>query len=236
MFKIQVFAAVIATFLAIFGINELAHVLVHGHQPHEPGFAVATEEDAGKSAETKAVVKEESLAELLSHADAAKGEKVSKKCAACHTFAKGDPNKVGPNLWNIVDRPSAGVADFKYSTAMHDSGITWTYENLFHFLKSPKDMVKGTAMSFAGLPKAGDRANLLAYLHTLSDNPVPFPAVEAPAPAAVANDATEAAGQAMGDAKDTVQQAAGDMMDKAKDAASDAADAAKKAVQPEGGH
>ncbi|TIX11535.1 MAG: cytochrome c family protein, partial [Mesorhizobium sp.] len=103
-----------------------------------------------------------------------------KQCQACHSGEKGGPNKVGPDLWDIIDRPVAEHEGFAYSAGMKDfskgGAEKWTYDNLNHFITSPKKFVKGTAMGFAGLPKDEDRANVIAYLRTLSDSPKPLPA------------------------------------------------------------
>jgi len=125
---------------------------------------------------------------------------VFKKCQACHSGEKGGPNKVGPDLWDIVDRPVAEHEGFGYSAGMKDfskgGAEKWTYDNLNHFITSPKKFVKGTAMGFAGLPKDEDRANVIAYLRTLSDSPKPLPtpgaAADATAPAKPAEGAAPA--------------------------------------------
>jgi cytochrome c len=116
------------------------------------------------------------LGALLAAADPEAGKKQAKKCAACHTMDEGGANKIGPNLWNIVNRPIAGAEGYSYSSAMTDmSGESWSFANLDGFLTSPKGWVKGTKMSFAGVRKEGQRADLLAYLRSLSSSPAALP-------------------------------------------------------------
>lgn len=115
---------------------------------------------------------------LLASADPEAGQKVIKKCLQCHTVDKGGKNKVGPNLWNIVDAPYGKVDGFSYSAALKEEasqGKKWDYESLNGFLHKPKKYLKGTKMAFVGLKKAKDRANLIAYLRSLSDSPAPLP-------------------------------------------------------------
>ncbi len=116
------------------------------------------------------------IANRLKTADAAKGEAVSKRCTACHDFTKGGPNKVGPNLWGIVGSHPAEVPNYSFSQALQQrKDKTWTYEELDAFLVGPKSDVPGTKMSFAGLPKPEDRADLIAWLRQQSDSPLPLP-------------------------------------------------------------
>ena len=124
---------------------------------------------------------------LLAAADPKAGEGAAKKCVACHTFESGEPNKVGPNLCGVVNRPIAAHEGYEYDDAMHafaETAKTWTFENLNTFLHDPKGTVPGTKMAFPGLKDDKERANVIAYLSTLSDNPAPLPeaaAAEAPA-------------------------------------------------------
>ncbi len=129
-------------------------------------------------AETQAPVAEPSLASLLSTADVDAGKKVSRKCSACHSLKEGGKTLVGPALWDIVGKNIGAIEGYKYSSVFQElnaSGKTWTYENLNEFLTSVKAFAPKTKMSFAGLKKAEDRANLLAYFQTLSNEPVAFP-------------------------------------------------------------
>ena len=178
----------------IYGSNFIGDALVSVPE-HEAVAAV--HEDAEPAAEKIAaeVAEEEAdWATLLASADAAAGEKVFKKCKACHTVEQGGKNKVGPNLWNVVGGPKAAHEGFSYSGALSDMGGDWTYEDLNDFLASPKAYAPGTKMSFAGLKKAEDRAEVVAYLREHGDNPPPLPAAEPKAePAAAAQPAEEKA-------------------------------------------
>src|SRR5919206_533088 len=117
----------------------------------------------------------EPLPVLLAKADPAKGQAAAKKCQACHTFEKGGPNKVGPNLYGVVAAAKAHVQTYDYSAALKGKGGDWSFEDLDAFIHNPKGFIPGTKMAFAGIPAADERANVLAYLRTLSDNPPPLP-------------------------------------------------------------
>jgi cytochrome c len=190
--------ALLGTVFVLMSISIASEGIFNSENPEKPGFIIATE-DAGAAAgdAKKAAAPEMPVGVLLAKADAGKGQAIFKKCQACHDGTKGGPNKVGPNLWGVVGRPVASHPGFSYSAGMKDFSNggkeTWTYENLFHFLKKPKDFVKGTAMGFAGLKKEDQRADLLAFLQTLSDSPVPFPSAEQPAAAKPADNATDGA-------------------------------------------
>jgi|HubBroStandDraft_1064217.scaffolds.fasta_scaffold00046_56 cytochrome c len=111
-------------------------------------------------------------AALLAKADASVGEAIAKKCAACHTFNKGEPARVGPNLWGVIGRPRASAAGFSYSDALKQLGGTWTPQDIAAFIADPKAYAPGTKMTFPGLPKPEDRADVLAFLNTKRDEPV----------------------------------------------------------------
>ncbi|MDH5556546.1 MAG: cytochrome c family protein [Alphaproteobacteria bacterium] len=158
--------------------------LYHTDEIEKPAYPLIVVEEAApeeQPVETAATEPEapadggEGVAALLAAADADAGAKVSKKCASCHSFDKGGPNKVGPNLWDIVGRPIAGGEGYKYSDALSGLGGEWSYDKLDGFLAKPKDFAAGTKMSFAGLKSAEDRANLIAFLRGFSDSPKPLP-------------------------------------------------------------
>jgi cytochrome c len=152
------------------------------HPVETPGFAIAAAEAPAEGAgEAEAPAAELApISPLLASADAAAGEAVFKKCASCHTWEDGGANKTGPNLWNIINRPAASHAGFKYSAALteyaaKDGGKIWDYEALNRFLHGPKAYIPGTSMGFAGLKKDQDVANLLAWMRTHSPSPAPLP-------------------------------------------------------------
>jgi cytochrome c len=120
------------------------------------------------------------FATVLPAADLTAGKAIAARCEQCHDISKGGPNKIGPELWNVIGRPRATEAGFSYSSAMASEHAAWSFESLFKFLKSPPTTVPGTKMSFAGLRSASDRINLLAFLRTQADSPAPLPP---PAPA-----------------------------------------------------
>jgi len=168
---------VLFTFLLVFGLNELAHIVYHAPKPAKQGMTVevAASQTAEKSS-AEAAPAVAPIAPLLAKADVAKGQADTKACQACHDFTKGGPNKVGPNLWGVLDRPIASHPGFTYSDALKaKSGDKWTFENLNHFIHKPKDFAPGTKMGFAGLKDDQKRADVILYLHSLSDNPVPLP-------------------------------------------------------------
>lgn len=147
-------------------------------QPDAATEAPAAAADANATAgepQQAAVPPAENLADLLKSADASVGEKIAKKCAACHSFDKGGQAKVGPNLWDVVGAKQAKADSYKYSDALKSLGGEWTYEALDKFLASPKEYASGTKMSFPGLKSAEERAAVIGWLRTLSDSPRPLP-------------------------------------------------------------
>jgi cytochrome c len=174
----KIAAAVLLSGLIAMIVGTVSEHLYHPVTKLEKrGFSVEVAE-GNVAGEAPAATSEEVLdvAALMAKADAQAGAEQFRKCAACHDGSKGGPNKVGPNLWGVIGGPKAHKEDYTYSKAMMEKhGEKWDYADLFKFLKKPAGFVPGTKMSFAGIPKPEDRANAIAYLRSLSDNPQPLP-------------------------------------------------------------
>lgn len=170
--------ALLATVFVVMSVRLASDALFEHGVPEKPGFAIEAAAGGGEGeAASAAPAAIEPIAPLLASADAAAGEVVFKKCAACHTIDKGGANKVGPNLHGVIGRVMGSHEGFNYSAGMKEfgAGKNWDYEALAQFLTKPKAYIKGTAMGFAGLAKPDERANLIAYLRNQADSPVPLP-------------------------------------------------------------
>ena len=139
----------------------------HGEQKEVALSLVSVEETSDETPSASEAEPVIPIADLLARADVAHGKNISRKCAACHTFTPDGANRIGPNLWKVAGRSVAAVSEFKYSKAMKSFGGTWSDDRLVAFLQKPKDAVVGTKMNFVGIKKAQDRADLIAWLHTL---------------------------------------------------------------------
>ena len=172
----KIVAAVLMVALLVIGIGKLSDVIFHVEKPEKQGYAVDVEEATTVSTSTKASVEEKvDIAALMAMGDVTIGEKVFKKCAACHSIVKGGKNNIGPALYNVVGRKTGVVSDYKYSKALASYDKEWTFEELNGYLIKPAKWVKGTKMAFAGLRKEKDRASVIKYLNQNSDSPLPLP-------------------------------------------------------------
>ena len=172
----KIIAAVLLVALLIIGIGKISDIVFHVEKPKTPGYAVDVEQAIVASTTNSEMVEEKiDIAALLAMGDLAVGEKVFKKCAACHSIVKGGKNNIGPALYNVVGRKIGVVNDYKYSKALSSYGKEWTFEELNGYLIKPAKWIKGTKMAFAGLRKEKDRASVILYLNQNSDNPLPLP-------------------------------------------------------------
>jgi cytochrome c len=187
----KVLGAILACCLALLSLNIAAGAIFTPEKPAKPGFAIAVKE-GGAAEKAGPAEPSQPIETLLASASAEKGAAAAKQCAACHTFEKGGPNRVGPNLYDIVGHErGTGRGGFNFSAAMKAKGGTWTFDELNKFLKDPRGYIPGTNMTFAGLSRDSQRADVIEYLRKQSDKPVEVPKVAAapaggaaPAPAA----------------------------------------------------
>src|SRR5262245_60301259 len=178
----KILGAVLGTCLFVLALNITAGAMFSAPKPAKPGYDIAVQEHPAGGGGGAAPAQDEPIEKLLASADAGKGENSAKKCQACHTFNHAESNRLGPNPCGIVGRDRPSDSGFNYSAAMKAKGGKWTVEDLNHFLTNPRGFIPGTSMTFAGLPKGSERADVITYLNTKSDNPAPLPkAAEAPA-------------------------------------------------------
>ena len=174
----KIIAAILLTALIVIGIGKFTDILFHVEKPKESAYKIEGLEVAEASASLNSEKKVEeivNISQLLALGDLAHGEKVFKKCSACHMIASGGKNMIGPNLWGVIGRTAGSVSDYKYSKAMVAYAKQWNFEEMNGYLIKPQAYIKGTKMAFAGLRKEKDRASVILYLNSKSANPKPLP-------------------------------------------------------------
>jgi len=173
----KIIVSIVFAIILVLGINKVTDVIFYVEKPEKSAYQVAsiTTVASTTSAETGSTNSEEgNIMALFASASAAEGAKVFKKCAACHSIKEGGANKIGPALWGVLGRPAGSVPGYKYSKAMAAHGKNWSFEEMNGFLIKPKDWIKGTKMSFAGLRSAKDRAAVILYMNENSSSPLPL--------------------------------------------------------------
>jgi len=173
----KIIVSAILAIILILGINKIADVIFYVEKPEKSAYQVATVTTVASttSAETGSASSESgNIMALFASTSVAEGAKVFKKCAACHSIAKGGGNKIGPALWGVLGRQAGSVSDYKYSKAMAAHGKTWSFEEINSFLIKPKDWIKGTKMSFVGLKSKNDRVAVILYMNEKTDSPLPL--------------------------------------------------------------
>ena len=172
----KVIAAVLMVALLVIGLGKIADNVFYVKKPKNAGYQVEIENELASSvSQVTETIKKIDITAIMAQGDIVSGEKVFKKCAACHSINKGGKNKIGPALYNVVGRTVGGVDDYKYSKTLSSYGKKWTFEELNGFLTKPSSYLKGTKMSYAGLRKEKDRASVIKYLNQNSDVPKLLP-------------------------------------------------------------
>ena len=173
----KIVAAILMVALLIIGIGKISDLIFYVEKPKTPGYAVEVDNAVNTSTKSISETTEDKIdiSSLMALGDLTHGEKVFKKCAACHSIVKGGKNNIGPALYNVVGRKVGAVSDYKYSKALSGYEKEWTFEELNGYLIKPAKWIKGTKMAFAGLRKEKDRASVIKYLNQNSDNPIPLP-------------------------------------------------------------
>ena len=173
----KIIGAVLLVALLVIGIGKVSNLVFKINKPEKSNYKVELDVESADIKGDEEPVQREivDIAALLSTGDLAHGEKVFKKCSACHSIKSGGGNKIGPALYNVVGRKVGALDDYKYSKALAEYSKNWSFEELNGFLLKPKDWIKGTKMAYAGLRKEKDRASVILYLNKYSDSPLPLP-------------------------------------------------------------
>ena len=170
----KIIVSVVLAIILVLGINKIADLIFYVQNPEKSAYQVANVTTVANTTTSETSSETGNIMALFASTSAADGAKVFKKCAACHSVAQGGANKIGPALWNVLGRKAGSVPGYKYSKAMLAHGKSWSFEEMDGFLTKPKDWIKGTKMSFAGLKNAKDRAAVILYMNENTDNPLPL--------------------------------------------------------------
>ena len=171
----KIIASIVLAIILVLGINKITDAIFYVEKPEKSAYqiaSIATVASTTSDEESSANSESGNIMALFASTNAAEGAKIFKKCAACHSITEGGANKIGPALWGVLGRPAGSVPGYKYSKAMTAHGKNWSFEEMNGFLTKPKDWIKGTKMSFAGLKKAEDRAAVILYMNENTNSPL----------------------------------------------------------------
>jgi cytochrome c len=183
----KILGALLGTCLFLLAVHIASGAIFTQPAPAKPGYEIVVKEEPPGQPKGGTPPAEVPIENLLASASIDRGTQTAKQCLACHNFGKGQGAKVGPDLYGVVGRPRASEPGFNYSAAMKAKGGTWTFDDLNSFLTKPSAFIPGTLMTFAGLSNEKQRADLIVYLNSNSDTPLPLPTVAANPPPAPAN-------------------------------------------------
>jgi len=171
----KIIVSIILAIVIVLGINKITDVIFYVEKPEKSVYQVANVTTVASTTSAETNSDSVNIMAMFASTNAEQGAKVFKKCAACHSIAEGGANKIGPALWGVLGRKAGSVAEYKYSKAMAAHGKVWSFEEMDGFLLKPKDWIKGTKMSFAGLKDPKERAAVILYMNENSNNPLPLP-------------------------------------------------------------
>jgi len=170
----KIIVSIVLTVMLVVGINKITDIVYYVDKPEKSAYQVESMVSSASVTEPETASDTGNIIALFASVNSGDGEKIFKKCAACHSIAKGGGNKIGPALWGVIGRKAGAVSDYKYSKAIIAHGKPWSFEEMDGFLKKPKDWIKGTKMSFAGLKNEKERAAVILYMNENSDSPLPL--------------------------------------------------------------
>ena len=170
----KIIVSIVFAVILIIGINKIADSIYYEEKPEKSAYQVASVTTVASTSSAETSSETGNIMAIFASTSAAEGEKVFKKCAACHSIAEGGKNKIGPALWGVLGRQAGSLPDYKYSKAMAAYGKKWSFEEMNGFLIKPKDWIKGTKMSYAGLKSEKERAAVILYMNENTNNPLPL--------------------------------------------------------------
>ena len=170
----KIIVSIVFAVILVIGINKVTDVIFYVEKPEKSAYQIENVSNVASNASAKTSSEAGNIMAIFASTSAAEGAKVFKKCAACHSIAEGGKNKIGPALWGVLGRQAGSLPDYKYSKAMAAYGKKWSFEEMNGFLIKPKDWIKGTKMSYAGLKSEKERAAVILYMNENTNSPLPI--------------------------------------------------------------